>query len=129
MQLTIYLAKLIGLTLILSSIYALTHKKAMLAMVDDMLADRPLLYFIEIIAIVAGLAIVLAHNIWSGGALPIVVTLVGWLLVAKCIVWMFLPPRMAKRFITALKLESNYPIFAVVNLVIGAYLTYGGFAR
>jgi hypothetical protein len=26
----------------------------------------------------AGLAVVVAHNVWSGGALPVVVTLVGW---------------------------------------------------
>jgi hypothetical protein len=32
-----------------------------------------------IITLAAGLAMVLAHNIWSGGALVVVITLVGWM--------------------------------------------------
>jgi hypothetical protein len=34
--------------------------------------------FSGMVATSAGLAVVLAHNIWNGGALPVVVTLVGW---------------------------------------------------
>ena len=30
------------------------------------------------VATAAGIAVVLGHNVWSGGALPVVVTLVGW---------------------------------------------------
>ena len=29
------------------------------------------------------IAMAIGHNVWSGGALPIVVTLVGWLIFAK----------------------------------------------
>jgi len=69
------------------------------------------------------------HGAYEGGPLPIIVTLVGWLLVIRSLVWMFLPARTLRRLIAALKLESNYPIFAVVSLLIGAYLTYEGFVR
>jgi hypothetical protein len=30
-----------------------------------------------------GVAMVVGHNVWSGGALPLVVTPVGWLILAK----------------------------------------------
>ncbi len=33
-----------------------------------------------IIALAGGLAIVLANNIWSGGILPLLVTLIGWIM-------------------------------------------------
>ena len=35
---------------------------------------------------------VLGHNVWSGGALPVVVTLVGWLILAKGLLPLYLPP-------------------------------------
>jgi hypothetical protein len=28
--------------------------------------------------LLGGLAMVLAHNVWSGGPLPVIVTLIGW---------------------------------------------------
>jgi hypothetical protein len=31
-----------------------------------------------IISLAVGVAMILGHNVWSGGALPVVVTLVGW---------------------------------------------------
>jgi hypothetical protein len=41
----------------------------------------------------AGLAMVLAHNIWSGDALAVIVTLMGWLTLAliKGLLFLLLP--------------------------------------
>ena len=60
----------------------------------------------------AGLAMVLTHNVWSGGALAIVVTLIGWLLLIRSAVSMFLPTRMIKKLVNAIRFEKYYPIFA-----------------
>jgi hypothetical protein len=35
---------------------------------------------------------VLAHNIWSGGVLALIVTLVGWVTLIKSLSFLFLPP-------------------------------------
>ena len=57
------------------------------------------------------------------------VTLIGWMLLIRSLVWMALPPGAKKQLISALKLDRNYPIFAGLSLLIGAYLTYQGFVR
>jgi len=43
-----------------------------------------------IFSLAAGLAIILGHSVWSGGALPVIVTLVGWLIFAKGVVVLLL---------------------------------------
>src|SRR5690348_14216277 len=39
----------------------------------------------------AGTALVIGHNVWSGGVLPVVVTLLGWLTLIKGIALMAMP--------------------------------------
>jgi len=38
------------------------------------------------------LAVVLAHDVWSGGALPVAVTLVGWMALLKGLALLVVPP-------------------------------------
>ena len=38
-----------------------------------------------------GLAIVLLHNYWSGGALTVIITLLGWLTLIKAVLLLVLP--------------------------------------
>jgi hypothetical protein len=40
-----------------------------------------------VISLAAGFAMIIGHNVWSGGALPITVTLVGWLILARGLVF------------------------------------------
>jgi hypothetical protein len=71
---------------------------------------------------------VLAHNIWSGGALVIVVTLVGWMALIKSLFFLFLPHEMeAGLFLGQLHYRQLFYVYAAISLVLGIYLTYGGF--
>lgn len=71
---TFFLGRLIGLFLILAALSMLMHKQSLVATVPRLIQDRPLLLFIGLIASIAGLAMVLGHNVWAGGTLPVVVT-------------------------------------------------------
>ena len=76
----------------------------------------------------AGLAMVLAHNIWSGGALVVVVTLVGWITLIKSLSFLFLPPEVdAGLFLRQLHYQQLFYLYGAFSLVLGVYLTYGGF--
>ena len=50
---------------------------------DDMARSGPWMLFSGMVATGVGLAVVFGHQVWSGGALPIVVTLVGWAAVRR----------------------------------------------
>jgi hypothetical protein len=61
-------------------------------MVETAVADGPVMLVYAIISLAVGLAMILGHNVWSGGALPVVVTLVGWLILAKGLMLLFVTP-------------------------------------
>jgi len=97
--------------------------ETMQALVDD----RPLLLIIATTRLVIGLAIVLAHNLWSGAALTIVVTLFGWVTLIRGLLLLFLPADRVEHTFAALQFERHYYMYAALPLLLGAYLTYAGF--
>jgi hypothetical protein len=82
-----------------------------------------------LMAVTAGLAIILAHNVWSGGALPVIVTLFGWASLIKGSLLLILSPGTESRvFIVGLHYEQHPNLYAAAVLLLGAYLTYAGFS-
>lgn len=76
---SVYLGKLIGLYAIFIALSMFPHKVALVATVTAFFNDPGFSVTYGVIALGVGLAIVLGHNVWSGGALAIVVSVVGWL--------------------------------------------------
>jgi hypothetical protein len=73
--------------------------------------------------------IVLAHNVWSGGVLPILVTLFGWASLIKGMLLLVLSPETESRvFIVGLGYEQHPNLFATFALLLGVYMTYLGFS-
>ncbi len=72
---TAFLSRLIGLYLILVSLAMVAHKQATVESMAALVRNPPVLFVIGVIAVAAGLAMVLSHNVWSGGVHPVVVTL------------------------------------------------------
>ncbi len=62
---TVFLARLIGPFAILLSLSELVHKQQTVETAAALVRDRPLLLMIAMMGLLAGLAMVLAHNVWS----------------------------------------------------------------
>jgi hypothetical protein len=75
---TIFLSRLIGLYCLLVVPSMLVHRQGTVDLMTALLHNLPLMWVLSVITLTAGLAMVLAHRVWSGGALPVVVTLCGW---------------------------------------------------
>jgi hypothetical protein len=129
MKVTVFLAKFLGLFLIIESLSMLAQKAAMLELITSLLQDRPLLFIVEILGVLGGLAMVLGHTVWLGGLLPVVVTIIGWVALIRSIALLFVPPQAVLNLISAIHLEQNYYLFAGISLLVGVYLTFAGFAR
>jgi hypothetical protein len=80
-----------------------------------------------LIALVAGLAMVLRHNVWSGGALPVVVTLVGWTIFLRAVLLLFLPSETVANLLAAVDFAGLFHVYIGGVIAIGLWLTYGGF--
>jgi len=126
---TVFLGKLLGLYCIAVSLSIFAHAQATVDIMRAILRDPPLLFIAGLLGATAGLAIVLAHNVWSGGVLPILVTLFGWASLIKGMLLLVLSPETESRvFIVGLHFEQHPNLYAAVLLLLGAYLTYVGFS-
>jgi hypothetical protein len=124
---TIYLGRLIGLYCVLLALAMISHEKATVETMTALIHNAPVLFFVSVVAMAAGLAIVLAHNVWSGGALPIIVTLFGWISLFKGLVFLLLSPDTSIAYFEALRYGQFFYAYMSVTLVIGLYLTFASF--
>jgi len=128
-RLTIYLGRLIGLFLLIVALSMLLDRDSIIEMATAILDDRALLLIVGLVALGVGLAIVIGHNLWSGGLLPIVVTLFGWSQLLRGLALLLLPAETQVAFFQLMRLEDFFYVYAGIPLVIGAYLTYAGFTH
>ena len=105
------------------------HRQAMVETAGLLVHDRPLLFILGLITLIAGLAMVLAHNIWSGGALPVVVTLIGWITLIRGLILLLAPPDAVASLFERIGFEEFFDAPMAITFVLGLYLTYMGFRR
>jgi hypothetical protein len=119
---TIYLSRLLGYYSILVSLSMIVHKQATVALFSRLSNHAGAPFAIGLIAIAVGLAMILAHNVWSGGALPVVVTLIGWWSLIKGLLCLFLPAGVIAGLLGGPCFERYFYAVPVVTLVVGLYL-------
>jgi hypothetical protein len=94
-QLTVFLARLLGLFTILVVAALLLRGNVP---VEAAVANQPVMLVYGFISLGLGFAMVLGHNVWSGGVLPVVITLVGWLILFKGLLLLVLTPETLMQF-------------------------------
>ena len=123
-KLTVYLARLIGLFALLVGIGCLVRGNAV---IQSTVANGPIMLVYALVSVAAGLAMVLGHNVWSGGTLPVVVTLVGWLILVKGLLLFFATPEALTQLLEQMQYGEHYSFYVAPSLVFGLYLTWAGF--
>jgi|ERR1700720_4248440 hypothetical protein len=125
---TLFLSRLVGLYCILIALSMMTRRQATVETVTVLLQNPSMTLILGVITLAAGLAMVLAHNIWSGGALVVVVTLIGWMALIKSLFLLFLPPEIEAGVVLGqIHYQQLFYMYAAISLILGIYLTYGGF--
>ena len=125
--LTIFLSRLIGLFALVLSLAIVLHRKSFVEMASEMVHDRPLFFLVGLITLAIGLAMVLAHNIWSGGVLPVVITLFGWIQLIRGLILLLAPPDSLTSLFEKMNFEKVTIVAIAITAVLGVYLTYMGF--
>ena len=123
-RLTVFLARFIGLFTVVLVVAFLVRGSAT---VEAAVADGPVMLVYAIISLATGVAMILGHNVWSGGALPVVVTLVGWLILAKGLMLLFVTPDALQQIFDHMHYGEHYYLYLAPSLVVGLYLTWAGF--
>lgn len=124
---TIFLSKLIGLFCVAFSLSMIAHRQTAVALITALVQDPPLVLLMGMIGLAAGLAIVFGHNIWSGGALTVVVTVVGWVILIRGLLLLLLPPATFVKLFASFHFDQFFLVYLAIPLALGVYLTWGGF--
>lgn len=105
----------------------LINRAALVGVIKEM-ADRPALIFLAgLLTLLGGLAIVRAHNVWSA-EWTVLVTVIGWLAIIGGIVRIVWPDSVASMANRMLSSENAITAWALVALLLGAFLTAKGYA-
>jgi hypothetical protein len=99
-----------------------------IATMKALIANPPLLLFVEVLGLAGGLAMIIGHNIWSGGALPVVITLIGWLMALRGAGLLALSPAATTKLFEALRYEQLFYFYMGGTLILGLYLALAGFS-
>ena len=124
----IFLAKLLGLYLIAIAVAMLASKRRTLTTLDEMARSGPWMLFSGMVATSAGLAMVIGHNVWTGSALAVVVTLFGWAALLKGISLLLVPPERMAAAYKGLGFERYFYAWMGGVLALGMLITLGAFA-
>ncbi len=125
---TLFLSRLLGLFFLICGLAMLLHKSIYTVALATVAFDPLAMRWIALVITLVGLAMVLAHNVWSKPPVVVIVTLLGWLTLIKGLAYLFLPARWLEGFFQAM-LNCGVCIYTAPAflLVLGAYLTYEGF--
>jgi len=125
---SIYLAKLIGPILVLVAAALFVNRKAMDTIFREVLGSTFLLFLLGLLDFVAGLAIVLAHNVWVADW-RVLITIFGWLLMVRGVVRVLIPDHTKDVGSKLLKNQNAMTAVLAGTLVLGLVLSYFGYAR
>ena len=125
---TIFLSRLIGIYCLIIAAAEATHRAAMIETVTALNNAPATLLIAGAFTLLLGIAMVVGHNVWTGGAAPVVVTIVGWLALLKGAALVLLPLDQASSILVAAHYADLYWFYAAITLALGAYLTYAGFS-
>lgn len=125
--LTIYLGKFLGVFCLLMCAAFVARPRQGLAAMDSMMQNPGLLMVTGICTLAGGAAMVVGHNVWSGGALTIAVTLLGWLTLIKGLAIMVTPPHALAGFYRTLHYPLRFRLYMAVALAFSAWLTWAAF--
>ena len=126
--LTLFLARFFGLFCLLLCAVLFARPKASLVAIKCMMEDPGLLLVTGICTLAACVATVVGHNIWFGGALSVVVTLFGWLMLIKGVALLAVPPHALSAFYRVVRTPAQFRVFMAVDLALSLWLTIAAFS-
>ena len=106
MPLTYLIAQLIGIFCLVVGAAILVQKKDFVAIVDELVKSPALLYILGFISLLLGLLVVLTHDVWNAGFLPLIVTLLGWIMVLRGVSALFILHGTLMRWIRLARIEQ-----------------------
>nr|WP_294519111.1 hypothetical protein [uncultured Rhodopila sp.] len=127
LPLTVFLGKFLGLSCCLMCAVLVARPLASLQAISAMMESPGLILLTGIWTTGCGAALVVGHNVWSGGALPVAVTLLGWLTLIKGVALMAVPGHLLTKFYHTLRYPEWFRVYMAAALAFSAWLAVTAF--
>ena len=121
------IAGLAGPLMVAMGTALLVNRAGMTAMAIEFTRNQGLIFLAGMLALVAGVAIVRVHNVWSGGW-PVIVTVLGWLSIVGGLARMWFPWLAAPIAEGLAGHSAALMIGGFVLLALGAFLTFKAYS-
>ena len=82
MDTSIFIAQLLGPPILLAGLSLIAHQSFYRSVAENIRSSPALLYVIGMLRLLAGLAIVLVHNVWVANW-RVLITLLGWIAIVR----------------------------------------------
>ena len=125
MELSVFLAKVLGLYLVIVAPAALLNRRHFPRLIKEFSDSLAMVVFSGFVALVLGLLLVVSHNVWTTDW-RVIITLLGWLTLIKGVVRFAFPHKVSRLWTAAA--SSWWAVVLVAFFIIGVYLTYKGFS-
>jgi len=126
MEPTVYLAKVIGVGLIIMGAAIALRRRYFIPVFGAFVEERLTRTIMAMVELFAGLFLVIGHNVWS--PLPAaIISLLGWMAVIEGTAYLLLPDEAIERLMKALNVPAWYVAGGLLSILIGLYLAGFGF--
>lgn len=126
MDVSIFLAKLIGLYLLVMGGLWIARGHEVMTLVEEYSASRPAVFLSGIIALLAGIAVAIGHSVWELNWRGLI-TFFGYMSIVKGASLIAFPD-WRRATVRWLRNDVVSRLWLLVVLVLGGYLTWVGFA-
>lgn len=127
MELTILLAKVFGIYLILGGLASIFRRKYFMSALHQWVEHRMLRTVVAAAEVIAGLFLIIQHNIWTSFETGLV-SFFGWVLFLEGVLYMFIPDRALSKFINFFNRKMWYTVGGALSVIAGIYLVNFSFA-
>ena len=128
MDTSLFLAKLMGPIFVIIGVGLFLNRERYLAVVDEVILSKTLLYVFGIMALTGGLAILLTHNVWVWDW-PVVITIIAWLMVVRGSLRIVIPQQVEA---IAKGMTDQLPTLLLISdmivISVGLFLSWKGYS-
>lgn len=117
------LATIFGIYMLCAGLGLILNRGWAHGVMDDLESSPALTYICGAVVLIAGLALVMNHNLWNGWP-EIAVTLIGWGAAIEGAILLIYPKALYGFARLILPSEKIVPIFGIITLALGAALIW-----
>ncbi|MFA5751247.1 MAG: hypothetical protein WCX79_01490 [Candidatus Paceibacterota bacterium] len=119
MDITIYVAKILGVYFVVSGVFLLLKGKTISHILKDFFQHPAVIYLTGVILLFLSTAYLIGHNIWNG-TWQTLITVFVWLIFFKGLSYIFIPEAFNENSIK--KYKGFYYIYGLIAIIVGIVL-------